>query len=110
MRVESPEEVARICRAKWDLGLRGGIVVANPVPEAHAMDPTLVAGAICSALTEANAQGVSGKALTPFLLARINQLTEGRSLATNVALIRSNATLAAQVAVALCSGPRQASM
>jgi pseudouridylate synthase len=100
-RVESPEEVARICRTKWGLGLPGGVLVTNPVPPEHAMDDALMAEVIGTALADARAQGVSGKALTPFLLGRVNELTGGRSLATNVALIRSNASLAAEIAVAL---------
>ncbi len=106
-RVESPAEIARICRTKWDLGLDGGILVTHPIPEAHAMDPALMAGAIDTALDDAKARGVGGKALTPFLLARVNDLTQGRSLAANIALIRNNAVLAAQVAVALADESRR---
>jgi pseudouridine-5'-phosphate glycosidase len=100
-RADTPGEVARICRAKWDLGLDGGVLVANPIPESHAMDPDLMAEAIDTAVYDAKTRGVGGKALTPFLLARVNELTQGRSLAANIALIRNNAVLAAQVAVAL---------
>lgn len=100
-RVETPEDVAAICGAKWDLGLGGGVVVANPVPEAHAMEPAAMERVVETALADAAAHGVSGKALTPYLLARVNELTGGNALAANVALIRNNATLAARIAAAL---------
>ena len=100
-RVETPEDVARVCRTAWDLGLQGGIVVANPVSDAHAMDPTEMERIIATALEQAASVGVHGKSLTPFLLAKVNELTHGRSLATNQALIRDNAALAAAISVAL---------
>ncbi len=100
-RVETPEEVARICRMKWDLDLGGGVVVANPISEAHAMDPSAMAEVISSALDDARKKGVAGKALTPFLLGRVSELTGGRSLEANIALIRANASLAARIAAAL---------
>ncbi|MCC6129187.1 MAG: pseudouridine-5'-phosphate glycosidase [Acidobacteria bacterium] len=105
-RVESADELARICRAKWSLGLEGGVVVANPVPEAFAMEESAVSAVISKALAEARERGVSGKELTPFLLGRLNELTDGRSLQTNIALIRNNASLAALLAVALARGSR----
>jgi pseudouridylate synthase len=101
-RVETPQQAADICRAHWELGLGTGLVVANPVPEAHALDPGFIDGIIAAALGEAQASGVTGKDVTPFLLARIKELTGGRSLQTNVALIRHNAALAAEIAVQLC--------
>ena len=101
-RVETPEEIGLICRTKWELGLTGAVVVANPVPEAHAMDPREVTAAVDAALAEAEAGRVTGKALTPFLLARVTDLTGGRSLETNVALIRNNAALAADIAATHC--------
>jgi pseudouridine-5'-phosphate glycosidase len=100
-RVDSPEEVARICAITWALGLSGGVLVANPVAEADAMDEATIEAAIASALHDATAAGIAGKALTPYLLARVNELTSGSSLKTNVALIRSNAGLAARIAGAL---------
>lgn len=103
-RVDSAEEVARICHTKWDLGLEGGVLVANPVPEAYAMDPAVVDAFVARALDDAARQQVSGKALTPFLLARLNEITGGRSLETNVALIRNNARVAAEIAVAIAQG------
>jgi pseudouridylate synthase len=100
-RVDSPEEVARICVATWALGLGSGVLVANPAPPEEALDETVVQAAIDTAVAAAGSGGVSGKALTPFLLARLNELTEGSTLKTNVALIRSNAALATEIAKAL---------
>jgi len=100
VRVEEPDEIARIMHAKWQLGLNGGLVVANPIPEPFEMPRALVEDAIEHALRDARAQNVTGKALTPFLLARVNALTGGDSLASNIELVRDNARLAARVAVA----------
>ncbi|MDN4053393.1 pseudouridine-5'-phosphate glycosidase [Massilia sp. YIM B02763] len=99
--LDSPEDQARFIRAKWLLGLDGGVVVSNPVPEAHAMQNDEIDGIIAQALREADEQGVKGKAVTPFLLARIKELTGGRSLATNIALVKHNALVGARLAVAL---------
>jgi pseudouridylate synthase len=99
-RIDEPAEVARVMKAKWDMGLAGGLVIANPVPAEHALPPDVVDGAIAQALVEARAASVAGKALTPFLLERINALTGGTSLAANIALVLNNARLAAQVAAA----------
>lgn len=103
VRADSPEEVARICAAAWALGLDSGVLVANPVPQEHAMDEAVITKAIDTALADAAFDGLAGKEVTPFLLAKVNQLTQGFSLKTNVALIRSNAALAARVAKALVS-------
>jgi pseudouridine-5'-phosphate glycosidase len=99
-RCDEAGEVARIMDAKWRLGLEGGIVVANPVPEAFELSGDALEGATKTAIAEAHAQGVAGNALTPFLLGRVNALTGGRSLRSNVELVRNNARLAADVAVA----------
>jgi pseudouridine-5'-phosphate glycosidase len=100
-RVDSPAEVAAICRTKWAMGLEGGVLVANPVPAAYALAPSIIEPAIAQALEEAQAGGITGKRVTPFLLARVKELTGGDSLDTNVALIRNNARLAGQIAVEL---------
>jgi pseudouridine-5'-phosphate glycosidase len=99
--LDTPEEQAAFIRAKWQLGLRGGVVVANPVPADAAMPKEEIDRITGQALLEAERQGVSGKAVTPFLLNRIKQLTEGRSLATNIALVKHNALAGARLAVAM---------
>jgi len=99
--IDSADEQARFIRTKWQLGLEGGVVVSNPVPASMAMQNGEIDGIIAQALGDADAQGVKGKAVTPFLLARIKELTGGRSLATNIALVKHNALVGAQLAVAL---------
>jgi pseudouridine-5'-phosphate glycosidase len=99
--LDTPEQQARFIRTKWQLGLSGGVVVSNPVPSESAMKNEEIDGIIAQALREADAQGVKGKAVTPFLLARIKELTGGRSLATNIALVKHNALVGARLAVAL---------
>ena len=99
--LDTPEQQARFIRTKWQLGLSGGVVVSNPVPAESAMRNDEIDGIIAQALREADAQGVKGKAVTPFLLARIKDLTGGRSLATNIALVKHNALVGARLAVAL---------
>jgi pseudouridine-5'-phosphate glycosidase len=98
MRADTPGEVARLMHAKWSLGLAGGIVVANPIPGRFELPRERVEDAIERALADARAQGVSGKAVTPFLLGRVNASTGGDSLEANVALVRNNAAVAAQIA------------
>ena len=102
-RIDAPEDQASFIRTKWQLGLDGGVVVGNPVPDTHAMQNGEIDGIIAQALGDADAQGVKGKAVTPFLLARIKELTGGRSLATNIALVKHNALVGAQLAVALAA-------
>jgi pseudouridine-5'-phosphate glycosidase len=99
--LDAPEDQARFIRTKWQLGLEGGVVVSNPVPEVSAMKNDEIDAIIAQALREADQQGVKGKAVTPFLLARIKELTGGRSLATNIALVKHNALVGAKLAVAL---------
>ena len=100
VRLDEPAQIAQVMKAQWDLGLRGGLVVANPIPAEHAMATAVVAAAIAQALAEAARQGITGKAVTPFLLARMSELTGGDSLASNVQLVLNNARLAAAVAAA----------
>jgi len=99
--LDTPEEQARFIRTKWQLGLQGGVVVSNPVPEVASMQNAEIDAIIEQALNEAGQQGVKGKAVTPFLLARIKELTGGRSLATNIALVKHNALVGARLAAAL---------
>ena len=99
--LDSPESQAAFIRTKWQLGLKGGVVVSNPVPAESAMAPDEIDAIIHQALQEAQQQAVTGKQVTPFLLARIKELTGGRSLATNIALVKHNALVGARLAVAL---------
>jgi pseudouridylate synthase len=99
-RLEEPADIARVMKAQWALGFNGGMVVANPIPAEYALPEETVNRAIEQALADAQAQGLSGKAVTPFLLARVNALTGGVSLAGNIQLVLNNARLAAAVAVA----------
>ena len=98
--VETPEALAAALKAKWDLALHGGVVVANPIPEEYAMDPETVNGAIARALEEADTLGIKGKESTPFLLARVKELTGGDSLRANIELVYNNARLGAKLALA----------
>ena len=99
-RVDSPEAAAKIIALQFALGL-GGVLVANPIPEAAALDRTEIEGRIDVAIRDAEAAGVGRKELTPYLLKRIFELTAGKSLAANIALVENNAAVAARIAVAL---------
>lgn len=101
IRVDNPETVADILRVKWDIGLKGGAVIANPIPEADAMDKSFIDGIINEALKEAEEQNIAGKDVTPFMLGKVKDLTEGRSLEANIALVKNNAVVGAKIAVAL---------
>ena len=101
-RVDSPEELAAVFRAQRELGYPGGLLVTNPIPEEYSMDKAVIDDAIETALGEAAAQGVHGKAVTPFLLAKVKELTGGDSLDSNIQLVFNNARLAARTAAALC--------
>ncbi|GAV22901.1 pseudouridine-5'-phosphate glycosidase [Carboxydothermus pertinax] len=98
---DTPEELARIIKVKWDLGLKGGVVVANPIPEEYSLDNEEISRAIDSAVLEAAEKGVKGKEVTPYLLARVKDITGGKSLEANIQLVLNNARLAAKIAVAL---------
>jgi len=100
LRRDSPADVAEVMALKWQLGLGGGVVIANPIPEAAAIPAAEITGHIERALSEAAQQGIKGKAVTPFLLARLEELTGGASLEANIALVRNNVRLAAEIAVA----------
>lgn len=100
-RLDTAQQQAAFLNTKWALGLEGGVVIANPVPEADAMPEAEIEAITRQALDEAAQQGIGGKAVTPFLLARIKELTAGRSLVTNIALVKNNAVCGAQLALAL---------
>ena len=97
---ETVNEIALIMKSKWDLGLPGSILVANPIPEEFEADAKVINVAIEEALTLANKEGISGKEITPFLLANVSEATGGHSLSANVALVENNARLGAQIAFA----------
>ena len=97
-RIDSPEQVAAVLHAKWGLSLRGGAVVAAPVPAEHALDPADIDTVIDDALTEMSQRGITGKDTTPFLLARIAEQTGGQSLDANIALALNNAKVGARIA------------
>lgn len=97
--VANEAEAARVLHAKWTLGLGGGVMLANPIPEADEIPADEMAGQIEQALADMNALGLTGKDTTPYLLGRIVEITGGRSLDTNIALVRHNAAVAARVAV-----------
>ncbi|MCB1447387.1 MAG: pseudouridine-5'-phosphate glycosidase [Rhizobiaceae bacterium] len=101
LRLDAPERIAAFQRNRGALGIGGGMLIGNPVPEKDEIPRAEMEGHIAEALARAEANGISGKAVTPFLLASIFEITEGRSLATNIALVENNARLAARIAVAL---------
>jgi len=98
MRVDSPADVAAVMAAKWALGIAGGVVVANPIPEADEIPADEIGGIIEQALADMGARGIHGKDATPYLLGRIVEITGGASLTANIALVRANARLGAAVA------------
>jgi pseudouridine-5'-phosphate glycosidase len=102
-RLDTPAAVAALLETQFSLGM-GGVLVGNPIPEADEMDPAYIGAKIEQALADADAAGISGKASTPFLLNRIFELTEGRSLVANIALVKNNARVAAEIAMALAAG------
>ena len=104
-RINTAEEIARCMKVKWELGLEGGMVIANPVLREDAMDEEVIEEAITKSLKEASEKGIDGKAVTPFLLERISQLTDGESLKTNIALVCNNALVGAKIASAYGNEP-----
>lgn len=100
-RLDTTAEVADMIRTKWELGLDGGVVVANPIPEEYALDESLMNTVIEKALAEAKENQIGGKQVTPFLLGKVKELTEGKSLTANIALIKNNARVGAQIACSL---------
>lgn len=103
-RMDTPQEIAAAFLAKMACGLHGGMLVANPIPAEYAMEDTAITAAIQSALKEADALHIKGKAITPFLLDKIQKLTGGKSLESNIRLVYNNAALGAQIACALANG------
>ncbi|WP_417847014.1 pseudouridine-5'-phosphate glycosidase [Thalassospira povalilytica] len=101
LRLDSPEDLAAFLKSKWEFGLEGGAVIGNPPEADKALAREAIEGAIDDALAEAQEKGIHGRDVTPFLLARVTQLTEGKSLEANIALVRNNARLGAKIAVAM---------
>lgn len=100
-RLDTPEEIADAFSAKIDLGLRGGMLVTNPIPEEYSMDPAVINSAIDNAVAECESLGIKGKDTTPFLLSKIKDITGGDSLASNIQLVYNNARLASAIAKSL---------
>ena len=100
-RLDTPEEIAAAFDAKREMNLAGGMLVTNPIPEEYSMDPDVINRAIDDAVAEADRLKIGGKALTPFLLDKIQKITGGDSLASNIQLVLNNARLAARIAAAL---------
>ena len=97
--INSEDEIARVLKAKWDLELNGGVVIANPIPEEYSMDRKLIDKTILDALKEADENGIKGKDTTPFLLDKVQKLTQGKSLEANIRLVFNNAKLASKIAI-----------
>jgi pseudouridine-5'-phosphate glycosidase len=104
VQVDTPGQVAQIIRARRELGLGTGLLVTVPVPAEDEIPPAEIGGAIAQATRDAEEGGISGAALTPFVLARLAELTAGRSVQTNISLLHNNARVAARIAVALSRG------
>ena len=100
-RIDTPLEIARLIKTKYELGLKGGILIANPVPGQHSMDKDLIDKAIQEAIAEMNELGIKGKETTPYLLRKIASITKGKSLESNIALVYNNCRLGAEISVQL---------
>ncbi|HVY98748.1 MAG TPA: pseudouridine-5'-phosphate glycosidase [Dongiaceae bacterium] len=100
MRLNTVEEIAGFMKARWELGAKGGLSIANPIPPAEEIPAKTIEGTIQAALDEAARKGIAGKKVTPFLLQRVNEATGGASLKANIALVKNNTRLAAEIAVA----------
>lgn len=103
-RLDHPREIAQLLLAKWELGLQGGVLVTNPIPAEYEADYEMIQAAILESLADVNQQKIKGKEITPFLLTRIEQLTQGKSLMANIQLVLNNARLATQIAIELAQG------
>jgi pseudouridine-5'-phosphate glycosidase len=106
-RLDMPEDIVRLAKAHWELGMKSAVLVCQPLPEQEEIPQEKVDGAIQQARREAGAQRIHGQALTPFLLSRLSELTGGESLRANLALLLNNAKLTAQIAVALHLADKQ---
>lgn len=102
-RMDTPEDIARMLSVKWQIDPRGGAIIANPAPPEWALDPAEMEAITRQALQDAERDGIKGKAVTPYMLAKIKSLTEGKSLATNIEFVCNNARLAAEIACSIQS-------
>lgn len=100
--LDTPKELAEAFHVKQEIGLKGGMLVTNPIPEEYSMEPDVINKAIDEAIEESKRQGIHGKDTTPFLLAKVKEITGGDSLDSNIQLVLNNARLAAKTAVELC--------
>jgi pseudouridine-5'-phosphate glycosidase len=103
-RMDTPKEIAEAWKIKLELGIGGGMLVANPILEEYSMDHEYISNAIEDALAAARKRGIKGKEVTPFLLSEIKNITGGASLKANIELVLSNARLAARIAAEMCKG------
>ena len=101
-KMDTPEQIAKTLKAKWDVNLKGGVVIANPIPEEYAMDFDTITNAINNAVAEAEEKGIKVKDSTPFLLAKVKDITKGKSLESNIQLVFNNAKLASEIAKNYC--------
>ncbi len=98
-RIDSAIDIAEILKTKWDLSIKGGVLVANPIPIAFELESVMMNEAINEAIIEANKEKIIGKEITPYLLSKVNEITQGESLNANIKLIQNNAALAAKIAI-----------
>ena len=98
-KIDSALEIAEILKTKWNLGVDGGVLVTNPIPVAFELESSIMNEAINQAITEADQEHITGKEITPYLLSKVNEITEGKSLDANIKLIQNNADLAAKIAI-----------
>ena len=101
-RLDTPEEIAALLKTKWELKIHGGVLITNPIPVEFSMDEKVINKAISEALEEMNKLGITGNKTTPYLLAKIKDITSGNSLASNIELVYNNCRLAAQIAAEYC--------
>lgn len=97
-RLDTPKEIAKMVKTKWELGLNGGVIITNPIPSEYSLDESIMNDAIEKAIQKMNEQGIKGKDTTPFLLKTIVELTDGKSLEANIKLVFNNCRLASQIA------------
>jgi pseudouridylate synthase len=98
-RVDAALDIAEILKTKWGLSIKGGVLVTNPIPIAFELDSVMMNEAINEAIIEADKEKIIGKEITPYLLSKVNEITQGKSLKANIKLIQNNAALAAKIAI-----------